>query len=305
MPNIWTHILFCEDVIDAVKKPYPFSQYEPYMKLGAQGPDPFFYYNFWPWKKDDPVHKVGMTLHTKNCGDFLIDLIIQAKNQCLEVQAFVTGFITHHILDRNTHPYIHYRAGYKGNDHQKLEIVIDTLMMEKLHKLKTWKTPVYKEVDVGNSLNPEVQRLLDDTINKHYPELNRRSSRYIQKAYKDMMLALKILADPYGWKHILLKRFISSYSHQPIKDDIDYLNLNRSTWHHPATNEPSNQSFMELYDKARIEAIEILTELQSYWQNDKNEHAEQRLKELIANISYDTGKPLELQLENKYSDPIV
>ncbi len=59
-----------------------------------------------------------------------MDLIERAKNRDDQVRAFVFGFITHHILDRNTHPYIHYRAGYEGNDHQKLEVFIDTLMME-------------------------------------------------------------------------------------------------------------------------------------------------------------------------------
>lgn len=304
MPNIWTHILFCEDVIDSVKRPYPFSPYEPYMRLGAQGPDPFFYYNFWPWIKNEPVHEVGMTLHTKRCGEFLTDLIISGKDQCSEVKAYVTGFITHHILDRNAHPYIHYHAGYDGSNHQKLEIIIDTLMMEEYHKLKTWKSPVYKEIDVGKSLNKEVNVLLDQTINKHYPELARTSSAYIEKAYKDMKLALKILADPNGWKHRLLGPMISSYSHKPIKDDKDYLNHNHTTWYHPATKEPSTKSFIELYSIARGEAIEVLTELQNYWENDFD-YSLQRLVELIDDISYDTGKPLEQGFTLKYSDPII
>ncbi|MEC5423715.1 zinc dependent phospholipase C family protein [Virgibacillus sp. C22-A2] len=304
MPNIWTHILFCEDVVDAVKKPYPFSQYETFMKLGAQGPDPFFYYNFWPWIKKEPVNDVGAALHTKHCGDFLMDLILSARGMSGQVQAYVFGFITHHVLDRNTHPYIHYRAGYEGSNHQKLEVVIDTLMMEKYHNLKTWKAPVYKEIDVGMSLNNEINLLLHEKIQKHYPELNRKTPEYIQKAYRDMKLALRILADPYGWKNVLLKSLISSYSHQPVKDETDYLNLKQTTWHHPATNEPRNESFVDLYKKGRAEGIEILSEVQRYWQ-DGNQDAEQRISKLVGNISYDTGKPLSLNLNNKYSDSII
>src|SRR5699024_8392764 len=118
MPNIWTHILFCEDVIDAVPALHSFSNYERYMKLVVQGPDPFFYYNFWPWIKNEPVHDVGMALHTNHCGPFLMNLIEDTMDSSVEMKAFVLGFITHHVLDRNTHPYIHYRAGYNGNDHQ-------------------------------------------------------------------------------------------------------------------------------------------------------------------------------------------
>lgn len=304
MPNIWTHMLFCEDVLDAIENPNPFSHNEAYMKLGAQGPDPFFYYNFWPWIKNEPVNNIGMILHTKDCGAFLMDLIERAKDMDRHVQGYVFGFVTHHILDRNAHPYIHYRSGYKGNDHQKLEVLIDTLMMEKYHNLKTWKAPVYKEINVGYSFNKEITNLLHETIKEHYPEVDQNSAAYIQKAYRDMKLALKLIADPYGWKNVILKPLVSSYSHQPIKNNVDYLNLKNTTWHHPATNEPSSKSFIDLYDQARIEGIEVLTEVLSYWKS-RNESNAERLNNLIGNISYDTGKPLSLNLENEYSEPIV
>ncbi|WP_164669609.1 zinc dependent phospholipase C family protein [Virgibacillus doumboii] len=304
MPYIWTHMLFCEDVVDTVKNPYSLTEHEAYMNLGAQGPDPFFYYNFWPWIKEEPVHDIGMLLHTKHCGPFLMDLIEAAKGMDKHIQAYVFGFVTHHILDRNAHPYIHYRAGYEGSNHQKLEVLIDTLMMKKYHNLKTWKVPVYKEINVGYTLDKEIAGLLNKTINKHFPEVKRNSLSYIQKAYRDMKLALKLLSDPYGWKNVVLKPLISSYSHQPIKNDVDYLNVENTVWHHPATNEPSSQSFIDLYDQGRTEGIEIMTEVLTYWQS-RDETSRKRLTELIGNISYDTGKPLELNLENKYSEPIV
>lgn len=304
MPNIWTHILFCEEVLDAVPKLHSFSRFENYIKLGAQGPDPFFYYNFWPWIKNEPVHKVGTALHTQHCGAFLMDFIENAKDNSNEVKAFVLGFMTHHVLDRNTHPYIHYRAGYKGNDHQRLEIQIDTLMMEQFQNLKTWKTPVYKEVDLGRKLDKNIVALIFHNVNKYFPELNRTDPTYIQKSYRDMLLALRILADPSGLKNLLLGRLISAYSHQPIKDNIDYLNLNKTTWYHPATNEPCNKSFIDLYNESRVEGIDIITEVQNYWQHD-TDYSKEKLHKLIGNISYDTGKALELHLENKYSDPIV
>ncbi|MGY0694894.1 zinc dependent phospholipase C family protein [Virgibacillus sp. FSP13] len=304
MPNIWTHMLFCEDVVDSIKIPNPFLSDEAFMKLGAQGPDPFFYYNFWPWIKVEPVHDIGMALHTKHCGAFLMDLITAAKHSNNQVKAYVFGFVTHHILDRNAHPYIHYRAGYEGNNHQRLEVLIDTLMMEKYHHMKTWKAPVYKEIDVGHSLDKDIVDLLYTTIKTHYPQLAREDNAYIQKSYRDMKLALKLLADPHGWKNALLKPLISAYSHQPIKDHVDYLNLNETTWYHPATNDPSTKTFIDLYEQGRAEALEIMTLILHYWQNQDNK-AEQKIADLIGDISYDTGKPLSLNLENKYSEPIV
>ncbi|MFZ3577332.1 zinc dependent phospholipase C family protein [Virgibacillus sp. DJP39] len=304
MPNIWTHMLFCEDVVDTIDNPTPFFQHEAYMKLGAQGPDPFFYHNFWPWVKDHSVGEIGTALHTRKCGDFLIDLITAATNMDSHVKAYVFGFATHHILDRNAHPYIHYRAGYEGNKHQELEVLIDTVMMEKFHNMKTWKAHVFKEIDVGFSLDKDIIELLHSTIKKHYPEVVKESNVYIQKSYRDMKLALKILSDPYGWKNKLLKSLVSSFSHQPINNDIDYLNEKEVTWNHPATNEPSSQSFMELYENSRAEGIEILNVVLLFWRNPTDERKHQ-LRNLIGDLSYDTGKPLELNLSNKYSDPIV
>ncbi|GAA0595981.1 hypothetical protein GCM10009001_10110 [Virgibacillus siamensis] len=305
MPNIWTHMLFSEEIVDAIiDNPYALSEFEPYMKLGSQGPDPFFYYNFWPWIKDEPVHEIGMALHTKQCGAFLIDLIEQARNFENHVRAYIFGFVTHHILDRNAHPYIHYRAGYEGSNHQKLEVLIDTLMMEKCCNLQTWKVPVYKEIDVGSVLNKQIADLLDATITKYFPDLKPSKQAYIQKAYKDMKRALKILADPYGWKNGVMKSFIASYSHRPVTNNVDYLNLNHVTWYHPATNEPSTKSFIDLYNQARTEGIEIMAEVLTYWRTP-DEHTKNNLTERIGNISYDTGKPLEFNLENRYSDPIV
>ena len=52
-----------------------------------------------------------------------------------------------------------------------------------------------------------------------------------------------------------------------------------------------------------MEAVEVITEIIRYW---KEEHSSiHNLKTLIGDISYDTGKPVELGLENKYYDAII
>ncbi|SDJ89370.1 zinc dependent phospholipase C family protein [Sediminibacillus albus] len=305
MPNIWTHILFCEEIADSLQKNTPYIQQEVYMNLGAQGPDPFFYHNFWPWKKESDVNKIGTVLHTEKCGEFLIDLICQATLASSEVQAYVFGFVTHHILDRNAHPYIHYKAGYDGHNHQRLEVIIDTLMTEKLRHLKTWKAPVYKEIDAGNRMDQTVADFLDNTIRKHYKQSTAGiPEKYIQHSYRDMKLALRILYDPNGWKNSLFPSLVSAFSHRPVETDIDYLNEGNDTWFHPATKEASQESFLQLYDKARNEGIEIMNEVLSYWK-EPAQSKEAKLTALIDNISYDTGKPLSSKLRNKHSNPIV
>jgi len=305
MPNIWTHILFCEELIDSLETPNDFSDVEAYLNFGAQGPDPFFYHNFWPWKSDNSVNEVGQVLHHQYCGPFLLDMIESAKDQPAHTRAYVTGFVTHHVLDRNTHPYIHYLAGYEKNNHQVLEVNIDTVIMDRFRDMKTWKNPVHKQIDVGKHLDSNTVNLLDTIIAKYFPQTHQSvSDTYIQDAYRDMKRALQILFDPYGWKNKMLGSLVSPFSHQPIQDQNDYLNDQRGEWRHSATNEAFTKSFLDLYEEAKGEGLALLQAVFAYWENPSAE-SKSYLENLMQNISYDTGKPLEQQAINQYAKPIV
>ena len=305
MPNIWTHILFCEELIQSLDPPEDFSDTQKHLNLGAQGPDPFFYHNFWPWKSNHSVNEVGQVLHHEHCGPFLLDMIEAAKNKPAPTRAYVTGFVTHHILDRNTHPYIHYLAGYEKNNHQVLEVNIDTVMMERFKNLKTWKNPVSKQIDIGKHLETETVELLDTYILKYFPETHQSvPGTYIQEAYRDMKLALRILFDPYGWKNKVLGSLVSPFSHRPLHDSKDYLNDKHGEWRHSATNDASTKSFLDLYEEAKSEGHTILQAVFNYWENPTPE-TKHHLENLLQNISYDTGKPLEDQAVNRYAEPIV
>lgn len=305
MPNIWTHILFCQDVIREIPDANTFEEELNYLNLGAQGPDPFFYHNFLPWQKNTFVNNIGNALHQEYCGPFLLDMITEVTNLSRETKAFVLGFVTHHILDRNTHPYIHYHAGYEGSKHQELEVLIDTVMMKRFRNMDTWKSPVHIEINVGTKLHNEIQSLLRNLIKSYYPKLYEElPHNVIQSSYRDMKRALRVLYDPFSWKNTILKSLISPFSHQPITKAIDYLNEQEETWYHPATEEPSSKGFIDLYEHAHSEAIEVVTEVINFW-DDQSKKTEQRLVTLIDNISYDTGLPLRLQLKNKHCKPIV
>ncbi|WP_080874053.1 zinc dependent phospholipase C family protein [Oceanobacillus timonensis] len=304
MPNIWTHIFFAEDVCNSLSCDTHRSPYKHTLFLGAQGPDPFFYYRFWPWFSNQKTgQEIGNTLHTKECGPFLLHLITKAMKQADETKAYVMGFITHHLLDRHTHPYIHYRAGYQGSKHQKLETIIDTKWAFRTRKMELWKHPAYAEINVGTTLPASILHLLDESIRTFYPGLSFQIQD-IQIAYQDMLAAQKLFADPSGWKNKMLKPFISSYSHRPIDASIDYLNENKTPWLHAATGEVHQESFPELYDDALNDAVSLLPLVTDYW-NEGGASVYEQLSRRIGNISYDTGTPLANQDRNRFSVPIV
>ncbi|MGP4071758.1 zinc dependent phospholipase C family protein [Piscibacillus sp. B03] len=304
MPNVWTHILFCEDVMEYVPISSRIRKHQHYFNLGAQGPDPFFYHDPWPWTKSSPINDLGLLMHRNKCGVVLQDMIEGAKVGTDETKAYTLGFITHHVLDRVTHPYIHYRSGYDGYNHQKLETIIDTLMMWNFRNLKTWKNPVNDRIDVGLHLNSYLSVMMEKVLADHFGDDVRLTEGFFQKSYQDMKLVLRIVYDPRGWKTKLLSKAIPPISHRPITEVTDYLNERNDIWHHSATQEPSTESFIDLYKNARDEAVTLTNAILQYWEKPVEE-VRVTVLELLGDISYDTGRPLSEGHENKYAEPIV
>ncbi|WP_257349480.1 hypothetical protein [Pseudalkalibacillus decolorationis] len=220
--------------------------------------------------------------------------------------AFTTGFLTHHILDRNAHPYIIFRSGNEGNRHQKLEIIIDTLLMKKFRGIETWNTPVYKQLDIGSQLDTSVEAMLAEAIQTFFPDLHKELPiNYIERSYNHMQLALKILYDPLGWKRKLLKERVDPFSYQKDIGSGDYLNESNSRWSHPAqVDEHSEQTFFDLLEQAEQEGIKVLSVLGAYWFEDSADAIDQ-LEQKIGNISYDTGKDCTLAIECINFEPIL
>lgn len=306
MPNVWTHILFAEDVADKVGYEVPSDDIKPFLRLGAQGPDPFFYHRFWPWKKDKPVAAIGHKIHNESCGPFLIAMIESGRQTSdFYLQAYILGFVTHHILDRNAHPYINYRSGKKDHKHQRLEVLIDTLLMEELRGIKTWKTPVYKKIDIGKHLYPPIEQMLETLISRFFPQTAKdMPPHYVDESYQDLLKALKALFDPIGWKNKYLHEQVSPYSYQKASDDRDFLNRNHAVWRHPTNDhETHDESFDELLKQAESEGIRILTAILHYWNHGEELYV--AIEKELGNISYSTGKDCTLDVENQYFDPIL
>lgn len=302
MPNVWTHMLFAERI--AHKSNIDIAVYKSVFNLGAQGPDPFFYHNFWPWIKDKSVVKIGGKLHTEHCGEFIIEMLKYLKNNDDDLlKYYVLGFISHHILDRNTHPYIIYRSGEEGNKHQKLEVIIDTLLMKEFNNLETWKTPVYKRIYVGKNLPTIIVSTMSFLLKKVHGIDTPNLSEIINQSYQDMVKALRVLFDPTGIKNKVLGNLISPFSYTKNIPDKDFLNIYRNESVHPAImEEKSNESFYDIFDRAEKEGINIFIAVVDYLNDHKSIDD---VHELIGDISYETGKPCGEKLELKYFYPIL
>ncbi|MCA0983912.1 zinc dependent phospholipase C family protein [Halobacillus yeomjeoni] len=304
MPNIWTHILFVDELCTRLNRYDLIKTAGPCLHMGAQGPDPFFYHDFWPFKAGKNVEDVGMRLHTEKCGLVLLDMIERGASEKNKLQAFILGFVSHHILDRHTHPYIHFHSGYEENKHQKLEVLIDTLMLARYMKKQTWKSPVHKQIKLGGN-RKLISGFMMTVLDQHFPEMmTSYPPGFIEQSYKDMEMAQRILYDPYGWKNKWFGEMVSSFSHQPVKGTADYLNIQRNAWKHSATNEERFESFLDLYETALQEGEQLFHLILGYWK-DLDQKTFMDIESVVSDISYDTGMPLAEGWQNKWSEPIV
>ncbi|TCS92356.1 zinc dependent phospholipase C family protein [Hazenella coriacea] len=301
MPYAWTHILFGRQLVKEKILCKP--QHQQLFQLGCQGPDFFFFHRFWPWIHDPRGEKLGNLFHTIDCGSTLVDLIITAKEHPT-IQDYMRGFVTHHLLDRNTHPYIHYRAGYKQYKHQELEVILDTIIAKNIANLETWRTPLAPEIDVGDQLPDELVEILHHVSKKHFSEGKQFSAADYQQAYQDTKRAFQLFFDPYGIKLILTFGKIRPFRHSKRIPAKDFLNIKRTSWSHPAIKEEKHQeSFWDLWDQALQESKELFPLIEQYWKSDQA--LIEPIKHLIGNLSYDTGKDCALILDNQFSDPLV
>ncbi|MFD1427442.1 hypothetical protein [Kroppenstedtia sanguinis] len=298
MPHVWSHILFG----DRVRKQAGWSISDDLrtFHLGCQGSDFLLYHNFWPWKRDKSVRRLGRAIHQKHCGPFLMDLILAAAEHP-GMRDYVSGFLTHQILDHRTHLYIRYPSGDKKYSNQKLDTMIDTLLAQHLEGIQTWKSPVVPRIDIGTSLPRQWVKVLQGAAQKHFPqEAIPVLPHHWNESYQDMKRALSLFHDPTGFKWLLTLGAISPFRYRPVRKEMDFLNES-GEWVHPPFSKEEH-SFLTLWESALEEGADLLRWTLAFW---KGEIAEDTLYDLLGNLFCDTGKEGSYKKERPVFTPVV
>lgn len=318
MPNVWAHLLFGQQALRQLGRETMISSKESRnaFNLGCQGPDFLFYHNFLPWQTSKHMNELGSEMHSKHCGPVLLDMLRHVRGRPLTdpASAYVMGFVLHHVLDRNAHPFVFYMSGFKKWNHQRYEIIMDTLIARKLAGIETWKTPVWKEIETGGEFPDGIVDMFEAIVRKHYPEhaFSIRREDW-NKAGRDMIQAQRLFHDPSGVKCILTFNRIEPFLFKRDNAPLDYLNEARKPWHCPTDpNEWHNESVWDLWDialeDARIlagAAFAYLEQEDRVLESGKTGQLELALTEAMGNRSYETGKPCDSGLTIQYVNPII
>lgn len=316
MPNIWAHFIFGEEVLAArgIQSIVNAKEARHLFRMGCQGPDFLFYHNFLPWRTGKAMNHLGSAMHTEHCGDVLMDLIegVSTRDLADPSVLYVLGFMLHHVLDRNVHPYVFYRSGFKKWDHQRFEVWMDTLIVAKKLQRKTWQSPVWREIDTGGTFPPLVVDLFEQVTKRYYPDLAGQIRREDwNHAHRDMIAAQRFFHDPSGLKRGITFGYINPLVYKRPRKPLDVLNESRTLWRDPTGADASyTTSVWDQWAAALDDAALVVDAALAYWAAaqrgaDSAAHAKERLAQVVGNRSYEHGKPCDAGLHIVVADSIL
>ncbi|MFV0380317.1 MAG: zinc dependent phospholipase C family protein [Anaerorhabdus sp.] len=318
MPSVITHELFAQETLKLLSPNLKntIMNFPMEYSIGSSGPDLFFYYNAWPWlnrEKAKNISHVGSLIHDDNINKFFQAIFTEAKRHPTPDKiSYLCGFICHWALDKSVHPYIFYKTGdiskNEGmNNHRRFESQLDTLMLKRIKNLKPKEYPCFSLLKYSNSSVQAIYDFYNKAVSTTYNIdicIND-----IEKSLSHFYSIRKFLFDPYNIKSHLFLKIEEKFLHNPYcftslitpntQTKLDILNLSKKVWHHPCTNEVSNLSFIEMFNKATLDAADVLI-LFDYYLHDRC--TLKQLLQLINNQSFETGKSIKIEM--KYYNPI-
>ncbi len=273
MPALFTHHHFALAFAKKHSSIFPFLlEKQALLTLGAQGPDPFFFYGQFPFRKrleKEKIVQVGSWLHHQDPAIHLLALVretlkIIEKNTSITpiLLTYLLGAISHYVLDRTFHPYVFYRSGFDLNgklsapyhaDHADFEAKLDLALIQYFAVKRSGMTP-QQTLGVDTISLSMVSALYHQT----YPKFPLTKTSY-KDAVEDMQSVYAFIEDRFGikktiWTWFTGKRSVPvGLSHDPsisASFQNNILNLEHHMWKHPASRVERNNSVIELFDLA-------------------------------------------------------
>ncbi len=324
MPATITHAYFSIDVYNKLDKKNKRIRKKDLLRLKmfSQSTDPIMFYNVESVNKGKNIRRFQYYFHTNKSQEFFITLCEYIKNKKLfdnsEVLSFLYGFICHYVLDSIIHPFVIYKSGVMNKDnpnsykynckHNYMETFLDNKMIIK----KSPNKKSYSDFNLNKfcfdtkDFSNELIDVIDFVFKKVF--LIENMSKIYLKSLKQMKgFLLRYRLDRFGLKKLIYRTIdlftnsstfkfdCLSYHYIPKNEEM-YLNLEHKVWYNPINKKiKSYDSFYDLYDKAVLEAVRIINEVNDYFRGKNS-----TLSDIFVNNSYLTGLNCNLGDKFKY-----
>jgi hypothetical protein len=313
MPNIWAHIQFGREAASEgpLGELLADGAWRTAFQLGCQGPDFLFYHRFLPWQAATELNRLGSAMHAVRCGPFLLSLLerVRGREPSDPVFGFAFGFLLHHVLDRNLHPFVFSRSGFRKWNHQRYETAMDAVILHRRASLSTGRVPAAPEIDTGGGLPGGFSTAFHDLLREHYPVLAERiRPEQLDEAVRDMVRAQRLFFDPSGWKRLILRRPLAPFSPPRRLPDWDVLNDSRRPWVDPTDRTRFHSESAEDLWEAALEDARATGGAALGWLLSRETAGDAARREsfarLLGDVSYETGRPCGAA-EITYADSVL
>ena len=277
MPDLWTHIIGGDMVINDLNDRALCNvilENREHFNMGTQGPDFFFYNDFWPWLKKKRGPRIGSLIHTEKPGDFVLAIfeVLREKEGAIQYPkalSYFMGFITHMIMDDKFHRIINERT-YTDQEHKRFELELDCVLVKNYYNQDCHKINPISYIKIGEDMDDLIKDIYYLNITELYDESI--NFEVINKSYQDMLKAQRILYSPFKVKAALLNllnNFLSLELNQYL-----YANVNSF---YVLTQKDVDDIEREFPDFVTT-SIDSMNEVSSYLKGEKSRG---ELKELI------------------------
>lgn len=162
MPSAYAHLRFAREVIPAVPPKYRaiVKNLTRLYNVGAQGPDPLFFYNPLAASK---VEKQGHACHAMTGSAFFEAALNRYRAAPSEgAAAYLFGVLAHYCLDCHCHPLINAATEEANLDHMELETEFDRFLLQKDGKLPPHLQSYYKSIHLTRGEQATAAALYED-----------------------------------------------------------------------------------------------------------------------------------------------
>ncbi len=273
MPSVLTHYGFNKELFND-KIGFLKGNEDIYL-VGAQGPDPFFFYGILPFVKAKDAKVIrgyGSKLHKMDPMKVFL-FFFKFANDSVDkdvLYAYILGAGLHYILDRKIHPYVFYKTGFSDDpkmkrkyftNHTLFETNIDVLLMN--GRYKNYKVKPVEAILCDDDKIEEVSEMYEKLAREVVKEEKINDDSF-EDAWEHMIKIEKVLYSKKGIKkgivNCLFKKTPFNTMMHPlkVKDDlkIDYLNLRNNEWFDPAMEVKYYKSVISLIEEAKEDSKE-------------------------------------------------
>lgn len=212
--------------------------------IGAQGPDPLFFYNFLPPRFGTRVFKLGEAMHAQRVGQMLRAILTAAAKGEQSVKAWAAGYLSHYALDTVIHPFVYANSFSNGKYATHLHLLLEKAMDTWLYRQQGHQGIPRHFEGIRRALKPHkriIAQAWADAAGQVFPEYG-VSSKQIGHAMDGAARVGRALYSPGGRLYKLLhgvgkllgKPYILTGQMVPLAlPDNDFINASGAAWASP------------------------------------------------------------------------